>query len=180
MKKAVNIFLTTLVFLFIIPVSGFSQDNKSHEIDLKTIAKGIINRSGTCALITLNNDGAPRARAMDHFPVEDDFTIWFGTNPNSRKVDQIKKDPRVTIYYLDSDASGYVVISGLAEIVSDQKKKDHYWKDEWNAFYPNNKEAYMLIKVIPQWMEILSPPYNVYNDTITWQPPRVSFELNDQ
>ncbi|MCK5637494.1 MAG: pyridoxamine 5'-phosphate oxidase family protein, partial [Flavobacteriaceae bacterium] len=99
---------------------------------------------------------------------------WFGTNSKSRKVNQIKKDSRVTLYYLDSDSSGYVMINGLAQLVDDQK--ENKWKEEWTGFYSNNKENYLLIKVTPIWMEISSISRNIVGDTITWQPPKVLFE----
>ena len=54
----------------------------------------IMSAAGTCTLITLDQEGRPRARVMDAFLPEDDFTVWFGTNPKSRKVAQIKNDPR--------------------------------------------------------------------------------------
>ncbi len=169
--------LLLVVSLILIYSAGFSQNIvDSNTVDIKHIAKQIIKNAGTCALITLDSEGTPRARAMDPFPVEDNFEIWFGTNPNSRKVDQIKNDPRVTLYYLDNDASGYVVISGIATLVDDQKQKNKYWKDEWNSFYPDKSHSYLLIKVTPLWLEVLSPPNNIYNDTLTWEPPVYLFK----
>ena len=47
----------------------------------------------TCALITLDSEGRPRVRVMDPFIPENDFTVWFGTNPKTRKVEQIKNNP---------------------------------------------------------------------------------------
>lgn len=164
------VLLATFIFLFSV-VSG--QNDKK---ELLGVAKQIIDNAGTCALITIDNTGSPRARAMDPFPVEEDFTIWFGTNSNSRKVDQIKNDPRVTLYYLDNDASGYVVISGEATLIDDNELKSKYWKESWKDFYPENRENYLLIKVTPLWLEVLSPPNNVFNDTYTWEPPVVKFE----
>lgn len=160
--------------LIIVSSLAYSQNNEENS-EVKKAAKEIIDNSGPCALISLDENGAPRARAMDAFPVEDDFVVWFGTNANSRKVEQIKKDSRVTVYYLSEDASGYVVISGKATLVNDSKLKNTYWKESWESFYPENKENYLLIKVTPLWMEVLSPPHNIYNDSITWTPPVVEF-----
>ena len=98
-----------------------------------------------------------------------------GTNSKSRKATQIKQDQRVTLYYLDSDASGYVMLYGLAELVDNQKEKEKRWKEEWEDFYPNNKENYILIKVIPEWMEISSVKRGIVGDSITWQPQNVIF-----
>jgi general stress protein 26 len=113
---------------------------------------------------------------MDPFLPENDFTVWFGTNTNSRKVDQIKKDPRVTLYYLGSNSSGYVMIHGIAQIIDNQEEKDKRWKDEWEAFYPNKLRDYLLIKVSPEWMEVISYSHGLVGDTITWKPPAIIFD----
>jgi len=115
-------------------------------------------------------------RVMDPFLPESDFTVWFGTNSKSRKVNQIKKNPNVSLYYLDGDASGYVVIHGTAQLVDDQREKEKWWKVEWEAFYPNKAEDYLLIKVTPQWMEILSTTRGILGDPITWEVPVVFFD----
>ena len=96
-------------------------------------------------------------------------------NRLKRKVDQIKKDPRVSLYYLDKDASGYVIIHGRARLVNDPKEKENRWKAKWEAFYPDKTEDYLLIEVTPTWMEVLSPPKGISADPVTWQPPVVSF-----
>ncbi len=115
-------------------------------------------------------------RVMDPFPPESDFIVWFGTNPKSRKVSQIKKNPNVTLYYLEKDASGYVVIHGIAQLVNDQKEKEKRWKNEWDAFYPNKSESYLLIKVSPISMEVISYKHGIVGDSLTWQPPFVVFD----
>ena len=114
---------------------------------------------------------------MDPFSPEPDFSVWFGTNSKSRKVEQIKKNDAVSIYYLDSDRSGYVLIYGKAELVNDASEKEKHWKTAWEAFYPNRDENYTLIKVIPEWMEVLSDKHGVANNPITWEPPKVYFNL---
>lgn len=136
----------------------------------------IMSAAGTCTLITLDQEGRPRARVMDAFLPEDDFTVWFGTNPKSRKVAQIKNDPRVTLFYLDQDASGYVMIHGQAQIVDDPIEKQERWKDEWEAFYQNREEAYLLIKVTPEWMEVISNTRNIVGDPLSWEPQKIIFD----
>ena len=157
-------------------VSQESVITGSSNIKLLNAAREIMVNAETCALITLDEEGKPRARTMDPFIPEDDFTVWFGTNSSSRKVNQIKNDSRVTLYYFDTKTKGYVVISGTAQLVNKPAKKDHYWKKEWEAFYPNKSDNYLLIKVSPIWLEVLSPAHEVYNDPTTWQPPVVEFD----
>ncbi len=168
-----------LITFLLISITGFSQNpefNDSSNTKLLNASREIMTAAGTCALITVDNEGRPRARTMDPFLPEDDFTVWFGTNSSSRKVVQIKHDPRVTLYYFDREISGYVMIYGNAQLIDDSKKKEKYWKKEWEAYYPNKSESYMLIKVSPIWMEVLSPAHGVNNDPITWQPPIVLFD----
>ncbi len=132
--------------------------------------------AGTCALITLDEKDLPMVRVMDPFLPDSDFTVWLGTNPKSRKVNQIKNNPNVTLYYLDSDGSGYVVIHGIAQLVDEPKEKEKRWKVEWEAFYPNRTEDYLLIKVSPEWMEVISYSRGIVGDPTTWQPPVVRFD----
>ncbi len=168
-----------IILIFVLtPIITFNQNtdaNNSRDKKLIKAAKEIIIDGGICALITLDKEGRPRVRAMDAFEPENDLTIWFGTNANSRKVTQIKNDSRVSLYYLDGDATGYVMIYGTAELVNDPKEKEKRWKVEWEDFYQNKAEDYLLIKVSPIWMEISSPPRNIFSDTVNWQPPMVKF-----
>ena len=179
MKKLGKLILVSCVFFVIVPFGIYGQNlepNNSTEERLIIAAREIIKEAGTCVLITLDAESNPMARIMDPFPPESDFTVWFGTKTQSRKVKQIKNNSTVTLYYQDSDASGYVVIHGNAQIVEDQKEKEKRWKDAWEAFYPNNKEGYLLIKVSPKWMEILSYSRGIVGDPSTWQTPVVTFD----
>ncbi len=169
------------MILLLMPFQGCGQiqtANDSTTNKIEEAAREIMTSAKTCALITLDQDGRPRARAMDPFLPEGDFTVWFGTNPKSRKVDQIKQDARVTLYYLADSGDGYVMLHGLAQIVNDPKEKEKRWKDEWEAFYPDKMEHYALIKVIPQWLEVISEAYGVFGDPATWKPPVLLFDAH--
>jgi len=176
-----SIYFIAMITL-LIPTWSFSQNiaqNDSVDIKLMIAAREIITAAGTCALITLDENNLPMVRAMSPFLPESDFTVWFGTNPKSRKVNQIKKNPNVTLYYLDSDASGYVVIHGKAHLVDDKNEKEKHWKPEWDAFYPNKTDAYLLIRVSPESMEISSNQRGITADPETWQTPVVKFDSKD-
>lgn len=168
-----------ITIVLLMPLVGFGQNQALQDSlnnKLGVAAKKIMNSAGYCALITLDKEGRPRVRVMDAFPPEDDFTVWFGTNPESRKVGQIKNDSRVTLYYQDKDDSGYVMIHGKAELVDDLNEKEKHWKVEWEAFYPDKPDGYLLIKVSPEWMEVVSYAYGITGDAVTWEPPKVTFD----
>ena len=167
-----------LLFFLLLPMVGYSQDiqkTQPSEAALKKVATEIISAAKTCALITVDNEGLPRARTMDPFPPDENFTVWFGTNKNSRKVNQIKNNPNVTFYYLDKDESCYVMINGKAELVDEANAKEKWWKKSWESFYPD-KKSYLLIKVTPVTMEISSAPRGITGDLVSWQPPAVEFK----
>jgi general stress protein 26 len=165
------------VFYFANATSAQKVKNSSHSaVILLKAAEEIMNSTRTCALITQDKNGISRVRTMDPFAPEKDFTVWFGTNPKSRKIAQIKNNNKVTIFYRDKDDSGYVMIYGKAELINDQKLKNKFWKDTWKSFYPNKKESYLLLKVTPIHMEIVSPPRNIVGSADTWEPPTLLFK----
>lgn len=136
-------------------------------------AREIMKTARYCALITLDSNGRPQARTMDPFPPEENMVVWLGTNPNSRKVREIRRHPRVSLYYFVRDDQAYVTISGTARIVSDAREKARYWKDEWKDFYPDRN--YLLIAVTPAKLEIVSVKHSITGDPIEWTPPAVTF-----
>ena len=179
MKTPKGYVCIAILTLISVPFSGLAQIAEQGSLTadqhLIAAAKEIMNSEGSCALITIDDEGVPRVRAMDPFAPEEDLTVWFGTNSKSRKVVQIKKDPRVTLYYLDEDASGYLIVQGVARLVNDPKEKEKRWRAKWEAFYPDKTKDYLLIEVTPIWMEVLSPPRGISADPVTWQPPVVNF-----
>ena len=120
--KFIKTVLFTFAFILLSFTHGYTQqktDYKNNDTKLINAAKEIMQSAKTCALITVDDEGRPRVRTMDPFSPEENLTVWFGTNASSRKVDQIKNDNRVTLYYLDKDNTGYVMIHGIASIVKE-------------------------------------------------------------
>jgi len=135
-------------------------------------AREIMAAQTYCALITLDQDGRPAVRTMNPFPPEEDMTVYVATNTRSRKVEHIRRDPRVALYYADhKNAIGFVQISGHAELISDmaeiQKRKRAYWDQ---AFEPGLKNL-VLIKVVPERIDVLNYKAGLNNDPLTWRTP---------
>ena len=107
-------------------------------------------------------------------PLEN-LTVWFGTNALSRKVQDIKHNPNVIFYYASPDASGYVVLYGKAMLINDSKLKEKYWMESWEDFYPD-RSLYLLIKVVPESLEILNTRLGIRGDTITWKVPSIDLK----
>lgn len=128
--------------------------NPQHLIE---VAQATIKVAEFCFLITVNESGRAEARLMQPFEPGPDLTIWFGTSPNSRKAKEIERDNRVTLGYVHSQAGAYVSLMGTASIEKDIAKKQHYWRDDFAAFWPAGplSEAYALLKFVPTRIELM-------------------------
>jgi len=166
------------VFILLCPLRIWAQDNelRNYKPDtLITAAKEIMETTRYCALITLDKSGHPQVRTMDPFLPAEDMVVWLGTNKNSRKVREIRNDSRVTLYYQDPNGSGYAIIQGNASLIDDPEKKEKYWKEDWNDFYPDKNSTYILIKVIPKKLEVISYMHGITGSNTTWAVPYLEF-----
>jgi general stress protein 26 len=142
---------------------------------LLSIARTIIDSSECQVLVTIDEEGRPRVRAMSPFPPEADWVIWLGTSPDSKKIRQIRAKPEVAVYYYAPDRVSYVSVSGEAEIVDDTGLETTYWKDGWERFFQAPGTAYVLIRVRPSVLEVYSPLYRLFRDSAAEGPVVVEF-----
>ncbi len=174
--------LSTLLFLvliFLYPSTTVAQDkqNSFHNPDsLLKAAREMISGIRFCALITLDEKGHPEVRTMDPFLPDSNMVVWFGTNINSRKVQEIKNNSKATVYYQAENGAGYVVLKGNAYWVDDLQFKSKYWKSDWEAFYPESKENYTLIKFAPFHLEIVDYRHEIVGDSVTWEVPNLELK----
>jgi Uncharacterized stress protein (general stress protein 26) len=129
-----------------------------------------------CALITVGEDGQPQARTIDPSPPDARLVVWFVTNPATRKVRQIERDPRVTLYYFDERSPGYVTVIGTARIVTDGEAKQKRWLEKWTPFYPGGAANAVVFEVTPRRIEIVDVAGGIVGDPKTWAPPSVDIE----
>lgn len=164
--------------VMLIAVSAAAQEPPSptHSREaLLAAARDVIAAARYATLITLDAAGHPQARAIDPFTPDDDFVVWIGTNRRTRKVGEILRDPRVTLYYFDELSAAYVTIRGTARVVTDPEDTARRWKPEWEAYYPDRAADYVLIAVTPRRLEIVSEQLGIVGDPLTWAPPAVEF-----
>ena len=63
-----------------------------------------------------------------------------------------------------------------AFLVNDQKLKEKYWMESWESFYKPDRSNYLLIKFVPESMEVLNTKEGITGDTITWKVPVVKLD----
>lgn len=179
-RRAGSIFIALVLSLSVLGlVSGArGQEAVDTEIPRDTLvaaARDMMVKAKFCALITLDGSGHPRARTMDASPPDDNMVVWMGTSRITRKVKEIRNDPRVTLYYADPDHAGYVLVYGTAKLVDDEKEKDKRWKEEYASHFPEGKAGFILIAVTPQMIEVSDYSRGITGDPKTWQPPVIKF-----
>ena len=178
-KKAV----TLLCVLFLTTISLYAQNKniteKISRDSLLKVSRIIIDSARCRVLVSVDEEGKPHAREMDPFDPEDGMVIWFGTNPNTRKVKQIKNNPNVAVFYYDTKGMSYVSINGKAELVNDPAEKEKHWKSYWKRYYPDRDKDMILIKVVPERMEVVSYKYKIFWQTESFLPQYIQFNQDN-
>lgn len=140
--------------------------------EILAAAEAVMHGARYATFITLDEAGHPQARIVDPFAPEKDMAVWVATNARSRKVAQVEANPRATLIYFDAARESYVSLLGTAEIVRDPAERAARWKEEWAEFYDDRHRGddYLLIKVTPARLEIVSEALGMRNDPETWRP----------
>ena len=91
-------------------------------------------------MVTKDSTGRLYARPMvaqqDKFHGE----LWFFTEADSPKIEEIARDPNVLLSYSEPDDQNYVSINGTAEIVTDRTTINNLWSEFLRTWFPKGKE----------------------------------------
>jgi len=151
------------------------NDFSNEELKLIELSKEMISNCYYGSFITIDQNGQPKTRVMEPFAPDENMEIWMATNPQSRKVKEIKNNSKTTLHYFDKNNMGYVSFYGNAYIINDDSIKATKWKKGWERFYKNQKEDYMLIRFIPQSLELISISKGYTGNEKSWKPHIVLF-----
>ena len=87
-------------------------------------------------LTTIGPDGSLRSRPMATLQAEFDGILWFFTNADSPKVDEVQQAQHVNVSYDDWDDHRYVSISGRATLIQDRQKIEELWSPILLTWFP--------------------------------------------
>jgi general stress protein 26 len=175
--------LSLLFLLSLIPICTASlaaqEPMKSVDRDsLIAAAREIMSLQTYCGLVTVDSTGQPHARTMNPFPPEEDMTVWMATSTDSRKAREIGRNPRVCLYYANHEtAIGNVNIVGKAFLVQDPAEIQKRERGYWQQAFPDRSKL-VLIKVVPEKIEVLNYKRGFHNDPRTFGVPIVEFPKN--
>jgi general stress protein 26 len=130
-------------------------------------ARSLMQADSAVALVTVDSSGQPRVRTVRAFldPVDparlaSGATVWVMTRLSTRKVDQIRAHPQVTLYFNNDDRQSYASIMGTAVVHTDPNHpgaKRHYDDEYVKFFWPDFPRDFVMLEIRPRWLEYLGP-----------------------
>lgn len=135
-------------------------------------ARGAMQAAKFCFLISVDPSGQPQSRLMEPLDADEDMKVWFGTNPKTRKVEQIRKNARTTLSYYDASGPNFVTLVGRARIVDNLEERKKRWRNEFEKFYPGGPTGanFTLIEFTPARIELISNAKNIANKPASLLP----------
>jgi general stress protein 26 len=169
-KKTFQIALAIFLCTAIIPSKLNGQSQVSRDT-MFVAALEIMNSTHYCGLITIDSTGQPQVRTMNPFPANNELITWFATARTSRKVKELRHNPKVCIYYADHiSAKGYVNITGIAEVIDDKELLKKMKREYWEGI-PNWQDIFVLIKIVPKTIEVINYKHGINNNPTSFKAP---------
>ena len=91
-------------------------------------------------MTTVAKDGRLVSRPLGTQDVEFDGDLWFATECDSGKVDEIAAHPNVNVSYASKGKNTYVSVAGRASIVRDRARIEALWSPAMKLFFPGGKD----------------------------------------
>lgn len=115
-------------------------------------------------MVTQDQSGKLFARPMGAQEKDANGQLWFFTEKNSPKVEEISGNPNVLLSYSEPDKQNYVSITGTAQIVTDQAKINELWTEAMTTWFPKGKDDpnIALIRVQPESAEYWDVPSSAF------------------
>ena len=103
---------------------------------VKTIG-GIIDKSGTAMIGSVDGEGFPNMKAMLPLRKREGISeFYFTTNTSSMRVKQYLENPKASIYFYDKRFYRGVMLKGTMEVLTDSKSKEEIWREGDEIYYP--------------------------------------------
>ena len=95
----------------------------------------LIEKMGIAMLTTRRPDGRLVTRPMAVQKRIDAADLWFVTNVEANKVDELEFDPNVNVGLYDPDSTEWVSVSGTATLTQDRAKIHELYAPDWRAWF---------------------------------------------
>ena len=96
---------------------------------------GLIEQIETAMLTTRRADGRLVSRPMATQKRDPIADLWFVTDIESDKMDELQHDPQVNLAYFDNKSREWVSVSGRARISTDRGQIRALYKPDWRVWF---------------------------------------------
>lgn len=104
----------------------------------QAVTKGLelVNRSTFAMLGSNGNEGYPNIKAMFKMENQGLKEIWFSTNTSSKRVAQLKENPKACVYFADFEKFEGLMLTGKIDVLQDEESRKRLWRDGCEKYYP--------------------------------------------
>lgn len=103
----------------------------------------LLHEFETATLITRSRAGRLHGRPMSIAQVEKDGTMWFITDIESPKLQEIVDDSRAMVS-MQNDKQ-YVAVNGNVEVVRDEAKTRELWKEQYRVWFKGEDDPELVL-----------------------------------
>ena len=152
-------------------------------------ARLLMESDENMALVTIDENDQPRIRTVKAFlsdvnPADprSSMTVWVMTRDSTRKIEQIRKNPQVSLYFNDDAKVSYLTVMGIASIHTDphhptikamlaRPALDGYA----DYFWPDFPKGFVMLEIKPNWIEFMDQE-KLKPHRESWRPQAVVFD----
>lgn len=125
--------------------------NLTNEMAIEKL-QDLIDDINICLFCTnLKTDNMATCRPMSPQKVDNEGNLWFFSDVNSDKNNEIEADSVVQLFFSSPSKNSYLVINGHAEITIDKEKTEELWSPIVKTWFKEGKDDsnISIIKVSP-------------------------------
>ena len=100
----------------------------------------LVNNNRICLFCTHLEEQPFETRPMSVLDVDDEGNLWFLSDKNSNKNQEIKQDDAVQLLFANSSNSEYMSIYGKADVFYDRSKVEELWNPIAKAWFTEGKD----------------------------------------
>jgi len=106
------------------------------------------------AMVVTRDGRHMRARPMAMRPARDEGAMYFLTDVDAPKADELRRNETICIALVDNRSQTYVSISGRADIIDDRDRVEDIWSIYDKAFWPDKSDPRIrVLRVTPESAE---------------------------
>jgi len=131
------------------------------EMDKEERVWELIRKIGICMLASRDGE-VLRSRPMAAYFDRETHIIYFLTDADSHKKEELDKDPHVVLAFADTSSQTYLSLSGVAEVLHDRAKVRELWSTPAKAWWDSPDDPNIrVLKVVPQDAQYWDSPGTV-------------------